>query len=88
MLRNSKRTRWRDPVRADHNRRDFLVQSLGTPDGLHAVSELLSNVVFASALLFLILSKNSFVDTFLRIAAALAFRKILFRVEGRGRNGV
>jgi hypothetical protein len=88
MSRNSKRVGWHGSPPAHHNHCDYLVQSLGTPDGLRALSELVSDVVFASAVLVLILSKNTFGDTFLRVAAALALRRALFRVGGRGRKEV
>lgn len=86
MPKNSKRNRWRRSARARYTHCDYLVQSLGTPDGLRAASEFVSNMVFAGALLFLILSKNSFVDAVLPIAAAMVLSRVLFRIEGRGRN--
>jgi hypothetical protein len=86
MPKNSKRNRWRRSARAHQTHCDYLIQSLGTPDGLRAASEFVSSVVFAGALLFLILSGNSFVDAVLRIAAAMALGRVLFRIEGRGRS--
>jgi hypothetical protein len=69
-----------------HSCRNYLVQSIGTPDGLRALSELIRNVVFAGAILLLFLSNHPFVETGLRIAAVLALSKAVFRFEGRGQN--
>jgi hypothetical protein len=79
----SKRNRWRESPQRHHNCRDYLVQSLGTPDGLRALSELVSNALFASAIIFVLLSKHPFCETFLRFAAALALSRVVFRVERR-----
>jgi hypothetical protein len=79
----SKRNRGRESPRTYHHYRDYLVQSLGTPDGLRALSELVSNAVFASAIVFVLLSKHPFCETFLRIAAALAMSRVVFRAERR-----
>jgi hypothetical protein len=86
MPRNSKRIRWRRSARTHHAHYDYLVQSLGTPDDLRAASEFVRNVVSAGALLFLILSKNSFIGAVVEFAAAMALSRVLFRVEGRGRH--
>jgi hypothetical protein len=77
----SKRNCRRESPRTCHNYRAYLVYSLGTPDGLRALSELLGNAVFASTILFMLLSKHPFCETFLRIAAALALSRAIFRVE-------
>jgi hypothetical protein len=79
----SKRNRGRESHRTYHNYQDYLVQSLGTPDGLRALSELISNAVFSGAIIFVLLSKHPFCETFLRIAAALALSRAVFRVERR-----
>ena len=86
MSNHSKRNRWRESPRAQHNYRGYLVQSLGTPDGLRALSELISNLIFAIAIILLFLSKHAFGETILRIAAALALSKAIFRVEGHRQN--
>ncbi len=86
MSNHSKRNRRRESPRMQHSYRTFLVQSIGTPDGLRALSELIRNVVFAGAILLLFLSNHPFGETCLRIAAALALSKAVFRVEGHGQN--
>ena len=69
-----------------HSYRNYLIQTLGTPDGLRALSELIRDVVFSCAILLLFLSNHPFGETCLRIAAALALSKAVFRVEGHGQN--
>lgn len=79
----SKRNRGRESPRTYHSYRDYLVRSLGTPDGLRALSELVGNAVFGGAIIFVLLSEHPFRETFLRIAAALALSRAVFRVERR-----
>lgn len=69
-----------------HSYRNYLVQTLGTPDGLRAVGELIRDVAFGCVILLLFLSNHSFGETCLRAAAALALSKAVFRVEGHGKN--
>ena len=84
MSNNSKRNRRQEWHRTHHNHVDYLVRSLGTPDGLRALSEFFSNLIFAGAIILLFLSKHLFGDTSLRIAIALALSKAIFRVERHG----
>ena len=86
MSNHFKRNRRRESPRMQHSCRNYLVQSIGTPDGVRALSELIRNVVFAGAILLLFLSNQPFGETCLRIAAALALSKSVFRFEGHGQN--
>jgi hypothetical protein len=76
----------RESSRAHHNHLGCLVQSLGTPDGLRAFSELAINTAIATAIIFLLLSNDFSEATFFRIAAALALGQLLFRVHNRRQN--
>lgn len=82
MSTNSKGNRRRELSRAHHNYRDYLVQSLGTPDGLRALSELVSNAAFVSGILLLVLGKHLSDETFLRTVAFLVLIRAVLRVEG------
>lgn len=86
MSNQPKRTRQRVSPRTQHGYRNHLVQTLGTPDGVRALSALIRDVAFAIAILLLFLSNHSFGETCLRTAAALALSKAVFRVEGHGQN--
>jgi hypothetical protein len=86
MSKQSKRNRRRVSPRMQHSYRNYLVQTLGTPDGLRALSELIRDVTFAGAILLLFLSNHPFGETCLRTAAALALSKAVFRVEGHRQN--
>lgn len=86
MSNHSKRNCRPESPRMQQSWRNYLVRSIGTPDGLRALSELIRNMVLAVAILFLFLSNHPFGETCLRIAAALALSKAVFRVEGHGQN--
>jgi hypothetical protein len=81
-----KQHRRRESSRADYNHLDYLVQSLGTPDGLRALSELAIHTAGAAAVIFLLLSDRLSGETFFRIAAALVLGQALFRVQDRGQK--
>lgn len=86
MSNNSKRNGRRESSQPQLNRLNYLVASLGTPDGLRALSELVSNLACASAIFLLLLGKYPFGETLLRIAAALALSKPTLRIGGNGQN--
>jgi hypothetical protein len=86
MSNQSKRNRRRVSPQMQHSYLNYLVRTLGTPDGLRALSELIRDVAFACAILLLFLSNHPFGETCLRTAAAVALSKVVFRVEGHGQN--
>jgi hypothetical protein len=88
MSKKSKSCSWRGRGLACHSYRDYLIRSLGTPEGLRAFSEGIRDIATAlNSLLmttFVLFSKCSPGETILRITIFLALSKIVIGQECRG----
>jgi hypothetical protein len=82
MRKNSKENQRWESKRACHNYRDYLVRSLGTPDGLRAAAEFIRSASALCIMWWLVLSgERPFPETIIRIIAAVAISKALFKAE-------
>jgi hypothetical protein len=85
MSTNRKRNRWKELAAAYRCNEDYLIRSLGTPDGLRALGEFVRNT--AAALSFFLITtvilfdKHSFAGTMLRITGVLALNRVLAGLE-------
>jgi hypothetical protein len=85
MSKNRKRNRSGELASTHRCHENYLIRSLGTPDGLRALGELVRNTAAAFSLFlittFILFNKHSFAGTMLRITGALALNRALVGVE-------
>lgn len=85
MLKKRKRNRWAELASACRCHEEFLIQSLGTPDGLRALGEFVRNTATALSLLlvttFILFDEHSLAGTMLRVAGVLVLNRALASLE-------
>jgi hypothetical protein len=81
MRKNSKENRRRELWRTCQNHCDYLVRSLGTPDGLRAVAEFIRSAALCITCWLILSGEHPMTETIIRTIAAVAISKASFKAK-------